>query len=313
MLTEILAPTSCPDCSGAILVHTEPKSQITTHHCVNQHCPGRLKDMLTYIADRKVLEIEGLGPELAATLVDEGYVTNMADLYRFQTEGLKGVEKYGEEEFETLMARRGFPGAMTLKMILSLETAKTASWPRWIAALGIPMIGERLGKVLAEHFSLKSTDMLEFPNLLAGIGSCEIPGFGFHKTNEVLAAANDPAFRTICAELYECGVRPTPVPKLHVSEEAPLAGVAFAITGDFPDIGPRDFIKSELAKLGAVAKSSVTKKCNLLLVGQEYGATKIAKATELDIRQVGEAWLMEVFDKYEVEHTGHGMEIEDAE
>jgi DNA ligase (NAD+) len=136
---EVVAPTHCPECNSLIVVNTE-ESAVTTHMCVNPKCPGRLRDLLTYIADRTVLDIEGLGDDLAAKLVENDFVTSLADLFEFGNEAMATVKAHGEHALTQTLAERGFPAILTLRMIQSLEKAKKASWPRVLAAFGIPAL-----------------------------------------------------------------------------------------------------------------------------------------------------------------------------
>jgi NAD-dependent DNA ligase len=95
----ILVPSLCPECSSPIEEYVEPRSKIITHWCNNEQCRGRLKDMLTFIADRHILEIEGLGPDMAEKLVADGFVVSLPDLFEFQDEATKEIARVGEDKF----------------------------------------------------------------------------------------------------------------------------------------------------------------------------------------------------------------------
>jgi DNA ligase (NAD+) len=318
MSTSIInAPTQCPDCNSAIVEYTEPKSSITTHWCENALCPGRVADMLTHIADRKLLEIEGLGPEMAATLAKAGYITNIADLFEFLNECAFALSKHGEDKFSTVMKKRGLSAAAVLNMIETAERAKTAGWDRWIAALGIPMIGITLGKVIAKERKLTSEGMLSLPMKLylptLTRDHEEIEGVGFHKRAELNKFALDAEGSLICQRLYTAGVRPTPVEQPAVVEGSPLDKVAFCITGEFYEIGSREYITTQLVKLGAVSKSGVTKKVTHLLVGTEPGQTKLKKAADLKIPTYDTDWISEQFVKYGLKAAGGALDVEWAD
>jgi len=296
MLHEIMAPIVCPECSTLIEEYTDPRSGVITHWCTNDVCPGRLKDMLTFVADRNQLEIDGLGEELAALLVSKGYVTTLADLFEFQVEALKGLETLGEEKFgRQIVVKHLLPSAAIISMVRSMERAKTARWDRWIAALGIPMIGVQMGKLLAEKLELRSEGMLTLAPMLRDIQSMSIDGVGPHKKAEILRVASSAAFDDLCKRLFVAGVRPAPVSVAKVAG-APLAGMSFVVTGEFPTVGPRDYITEKLVSLGAISKSGVTKKVTHLLVGEEPGSSKLSKAAQLGIPHRDLAWLEKTFE-----------------
>ena len=310
MLLEITAPTQCPECSTEIEVYTDPRSHIVTHWCLNELCPGRLKDMLTFIAKREQLEIDGLGDELAALLVYKGYVTTLADLFEFQVEALAGLDTLGSEKFGKQMVEKHFlPAAAIISMVRSMEKAKTARWDRWIAALSIPNIGLQMGKLLADKLELKSDGMQTLPEAFKRLDEIPIEGIGPHKRAEIKRVIETTGFSELCMRLHVCGVRPAEVaaPKI---EGAPLAGMAFVVTGEFHTIGSREYITGKLESLGAVSKSGVTKKVTHLIVGEEPGSTKLTKAAQLNIPLRDLAWLEKTFADNGFKIVGQRFEVE---
>lgn len=308
-MLEILAPTVCPECASPIVEHRDETATATTHWCKNEECPGRIADMLTFVAGRTLLEIEGLGPEMAIALTRHengkaGYVVTLADLFEFSNKAREALLRVGPERFSEGMRKKRLPGAAMIKMIETVERAKTASWDRWIAALGIPMIGLTLGKTLAMELKLGSGDLFQFPVMLHLGEHVQIEGIGFHKRSELKSYAYSKRFQNLCVRLYQAGVRPTPLAQPVLAEGTPLAGMVFCITGECYSIGSRPFITKELEKLGAIAKTGVSKKLTHLIVGTEPGKTKLSKAAELKIPQLDEAWLEQTFQTHGVKTTG---------
>lgn len=285
---EIMPPTNCPECKRTLTESDEGGQGILQQFCTNTHCPAVLQGYLAFVGSRDVLEIDGLGPEMARRLVEGDFARNLWELYEFQTEAMKQLNEMGEKKFIDHARKIGFDANLP-KMIRSLEKAKTAPWERWIKALAIPMVGETLGRVIAEKLDLKADGF----SLLVSTGLIpfthqEVEGFGEAKMKAIAdwcTAENN----QLCLKLFQLGVRPTPMEKATVLEGAPLAGTVFCITGSFSE--ERVPLEKKLEKLGAVAKSGVTKKVNLLIVGGEPGKSKLAKATELGIKQVGAEWL----------------------
>lgn len=312
-LLEIVAPTFCPECNSSIQMFTEEKSGITTHWCENLECSGRIADMLTFVAGRTLLEIEGIGPEMAQALAKGGYVVTLADLFEFCGDARVALDRVGPERFSEGMRKKGLPGAATIKMIETVERAKTAGWDRWIAALGIPTIGLSLGKTLAKELALEPESFSNLGALLLSVLDKQIDGIGFHKKAEIKAFVESVRNDVLFQRLYNAGVRPQPLEKAAVVEGAPLAGMAFCITGEMYGIGSREYIIQQLVKLGAVSKSGVSKKVTHLLVGAEPGRTKLTKATELNIPQYDEDWVTETLKKHGVTVTGADMAMEWAD
>lgn len=293
---EIVAPTTCPECASVIVSVVDAKSKIETLYCENTECPGRVRDMLTYIADRKLLEIDGLGEEMARLLTTEKYVVVLSDLFLFCKEIMTGLEKFGEPTMHNRLSTKDLPAAAIIKMAKSCEVAKTASWDRWLAALSIPMIGTQQSKVIVKTLGLGADDMRTLPASLLNAPLDEIEGIGPQKRATILDYANDTAFKALCAALYEYGVRPTPLVKpAVVSADAPCAGITFVITGELLDIGSREYITEQLVKLGAVSKTGVSKKVTHLITGDDPGSSKLKKAAELNLPHLDRAWVLKTF------------------
>jgi len=278
----------CPECSATLLESDEGGAGVLTHRCPNPRCKGQTKGTLAFIGGREVLEIDGLGPEMASRLVDTGSARSLWELYEFQTECNETISVNGEEKFLEVMRQRGFDVTI-LKMLKSLEKAKTASWERWIKALCIPMIGATLGKTVAASMNLRPESMKELHMALSLFADEKIEGFGEAKMGAIKEWVRAPEIPEMCKALYAAGVRPTPVDVPKVVAGAPLKGTSFCITGEFSE--SREAIIAKLVSLGAESRSGVTKKVNLLVAGSDAGKTKLAKAKELGIQQVGKEWL----------------------
>lgn len=302
----IVIPTECPECGKPVTVWTDKSSGITTRFCDNVECPGRVRGTLSYIGSRDILEIDGLADDMAGKIAKAGYARNLGELFEFQVEALgeltklkaKFGEKQGEDQFITRMANQGF-SIVILRMLKSMENAKTAGWDKWIAALGIPFVGRTLGKLLAKELKLDSLDMQNLCQKLLNAADSNIEGLGEVKNGIIKSWALDPVNREICMTLFNSGVRPTStVVKVAEGTVQPLTGIKFCITGTFDE--DRESISAKLESLGAVAKSGVSKNCNLLICGSDCGKSKLQKAESFSISMVKEDWLVQTFSKYGV-------------
>ena len=308
-LVEIVPPAVCPECSTVLEESDEGGAGVMTHRCPNVRCVGRVRGTLAFIGGRDVLEIDGLGPEMAARLVATGYARDLAELYEFQAEAAGHIAKLGESKFVELMRTEGFDANLP-KMIRSLEKAKTASWERWIKALAIPMIGATLGKAVAESLDLQPQSMNVLTDELALFTQRKVDMFGESKMDAIVDWVADKANTNMCQKLFKLGVRPTPVDTIKVVAGAPLKGIAFCITGEFTE--DRDSITKKLVALGASSKSGVSKNTNLLIVGEAAGKSKLSKAVELNIKQVGKDWLAKTLADNGMELAGSKLDIEEA-
>ncbi len=293
-LIEIVAPKNCPDCGSKLDVFDDSTADSTTHiYCYNDACPGRVVGHFCFVGDREVLEIDGLGPELSGQLVKGQYARTIAELVEFADEVDANITKNGEGPTTKALQRVGFTSAV-VKMAKSVQLAKNASWERWIAALGIPMVSDTLGKIIAKEMKLTADDMVNLESKFYDFLKLTIAGVGPSKKEALLNWLKVPYNTAIIRSLAASGIRPTPLAAPIVTN-GPLKDIVFCITGGFPNFGERGDIERKLATLGAVAKSGISKKTNLLLVGEEAGATKLNAAKKLGVKQVGEDWLQKVY------------------
>lgn len=298
---EIVPPANCPECTHALVESDEGGEGIIQHFCINVNCLGQARQILEFIGSRNVLEIDGLGPEAARRLVDGMFARNIVELFQFHNEASAALVKLGEKAFVADMRKQGFD-ANILKMLKSLERAKTAPWERWIKAFCIPMVGETLGKTIAAKLDLQPGDMAHFVDRVEAFTKMEVEGFGEAK----MKALSDwvklmSVLDNWCPALAKEGVRPAAIEKPKVAAGAPLAGTVFCITGEIEE--DRKSLYKKLESLGAAGKTGISSKVNLLIVLPGAGKSKLSKASELGIKQVGQEWLMQT-----LKDNGLGLE-----
>lgn len=288
---EIKVPTHCPECKTKLEVLDEDRTGVETSWCQNAECPGRVRDLFAFIGDRDILEVDGLGPEMATKLASEGYARTVGELFIFANEASEHFLRVGEANFVRGMAKQGF-SRLIVSMLWSLEKAKTASWERWIACLGIPMVSKSLGKIIAKEMKLTSDSMKDLPIILAQFAKLDIAGMGQRKKELIIDWLSIRANRDLCSQLYAAGVRPTPLASAVVSAAGfPLAGIAFCVTGEMDGID-RDKLSAMLESLGASKKSGVSKKCTHLIRLTAPGKSKVDAANKLGIPIVDQAWVI---------------------
>ena len=253
-------PSDCPVCETPLL-------KTGAHHfCPNEACPGRNMRNIQYFVSRDAMDIQGLGEKRLEQLVTAKLVRDPADLYLLNVETLAPLERMGEKSAKNLIDQ--------------IESSKTRELSRVIAALGIPMVGEKVSVTLEKNF----------PNLDAVLAGSEeqfaaISGFGPTIAAALARAFQDPRILVLIKRLQAAGVNTTSNVKPIGTQ---LAGLTFVITGSLSR--PRDEISQELEGMGARVTGSVTKKSSYLIAGTEAGS-KLEKAQELNVPVLDEAGL----------------------
>ncbi len=127
-------PDRCPSCGEAVF---KDEGEVAVR-CVSLHCKAQLKARLKHFAERNAMDIEGLGTQLVAQLVDAGLVKDVSDLYYLRLEQLLELERMGQRSAENLLG--------------GIEASKRRSLARLLFGLGIPNVGQHAAEVLAENF-----------------------------------------------------------------------------------------------------------------------------------------------------------------
>jgi DNA ligase (NAD+) len=255
-------PTKCPECETH-LVKDEGGVYI---RCPNLECPAQVKERIRYFATRNAMDIEGLGDKLVDQLVETGAVKSYADLYRLDLDTLVNLERMGRKSSENLLA--------------GIEASKSRGLARLLNALSIRHVGVRVATVLAEHFASMdklreaTVDELSQINEIGPVIAASVHAF----------LNNSHARRTIDA-LAELGVSMRAARVKRQTVEG-IAGKTFVVTGTLTKYGRED-IEELIERLGGRAASSVSKKTDFVVAGENPGS-KLAKARELGIKVLSE-------------------------
>lgn len=302
-------PTACPACGQPVTREVNEQSGIVTHYCTNPTCSGKIADQLKSLGGRVVLDIEGLGDQFVDKMVADGVITNIGDLWEWFTD----MVKYQHESwFDDEIKASGYSPAQIKELLVSLQHSLTKPWEKWLVALNIPDIGAQLAKSLVYYLKLQPDDMIRLPEKLLTVKMGSVDGIGAARLSAIYDWCNSPHTLGILEKLYKAGVRPA-APVI-VEGQKPLSGITFVITGEF--WVDRETLTQALVNLGAVAKSGVSKKVNLLLVGSAPGRTKTTKAAELNIRKEGEIWVRNVLEENGIDLAGlpknGGLDVDDG-
>ena len=285
----IESPLTCPACGQRAKTEEDSSSHIVTSTCTNAACPGRLVSHFQYIGKREVMDIEGLGDVLAEQFVSMGIAPSMGCLWAWAKDA-EDLRSQDEAAFDASCTEAGF-GLAAIKSLLSgLVKARTAPWDKWLQALGIPGIAKEMARGIAANLQLQPEDLPRLPDRLMEIVPGSIEGIGKERLQDIQLWALGENTQADLQLLWDSGVRPASTVQLHEGP-TPLSGLVIVLTGEFGE--DRERLSKKLEKLGAVCKGGVSKRVNLLLVGDGAGHNKSAKAKELGIRMEGKEWLIQ--------------------
>ena len=257
-------PAQCPVCHGDV-GRDEGGVYI---RCLNPSCPAQLKERLRFLATRKAMDIEGLGPALIDQLVDQALVHSLTDLYSLTIPQLAGLEHMGEKSAN--------------KLIGSILESKHRGLSRVLTALGIRHIGERNARLLAEEFGDMHALMEASEERLA-----EIAGIGPIVAESIYQFFKSPAGMEIVQNLERYGVHMREEMRTRKARGNPrFQGKTFVVTGTMNNFS-RVEIEEHIRRLGGKTSSSISRKTGYVIAGKDPGS-KLAKATELGITVVGE-------------------------
>ena len=292
-IEDVQAPTVCPECGSLLVIEKTDtvkggavtEEGVDQRYCYNDFCQGRIVEHFCHIGKREILDIDGLGDFLAGALVRTQVTPTLGALWSFGQQ----ASQIPNDQLDEACRDAGFGTAAIVLLVAGLEKAKTASWDRWLQAMNIPGLGKEGAKAISAFLKLGDEDIPNLAAKLLQVAPGKVDGFGPERCKEIQAWAIRPEILTDLQELYEAGVRPRGTVSLVVGD-VPLAGYTIVLTGEFGE--PRDSIQRKLESLGAVTKSGVSSKVNLLLMGDGAGASKKNKAQTLGIRTEGKEWLI---------------------
>lgn len=253
-------PDVCPDC-GTKLVKSEEEAAV---RCPNVDCPAQVFRSIVHFASKGAMNIDGLGPQIVQTLLDNKLISSVADLYIITENQLLQLDNFKEKSVNNLLS--------------AIENSKKNSLDRLVYALGIRNIGQASAKLLCDRFGNLENIMKAS---VEEIGS--IDGFGEVMAQSVYNAFHEEHMIHLINRLIEYGVN-TEYEKAIVDER--FSGKVFVLTGTLPTLKRND-AKGMIEKFGGKVSGSVSKKTDYVLAGDDAGS-KLAKAQGLGINIISE-------------------------
>lgn len=265
-------PTVCPSCGQRLKIDKSGSSEFLI--CDNPYCKSKVLARFVAFVDKKGTNIDSLSEATLQLLIDEGYITNFKSIYH--------LKKY----FNDMLWLPGFGRQSINKLLNAIEKSRNIKLENYITALGIDGVGfntaKQISKACDGNFNVfvdyceKGCDF----SFINGIGCSVCNSIKEWYENDELSDCLEEEFNFIVPEATK-----------NNTSTSKLNGLRFCITGSFSR--SREELKAELEALGAVFVSGVSKKLDVLFVGENAGS-KYAKAVELGIKISNEDELMEL-------------------
>jgi len=239
-------------------------------------CPAQRKQAFLHFAQRRALDVEGLGEKLVDQLVDGGLVHTLPGLYKLGVAKLAALDRMADKSAQNIVA--------------ALEKSKQTTLPRFLYGLGIRHVGEATAKDLAKHFGQLDALMDATEEQLL-----EVNDVGPIVAHSIRTFFDQPHNREVVEQLRACGITWAETdPSLVADQPQPLAGMTLVLTGTLPTLG-RDAAKALIEAAGGKVAGSVSKKTSYVVAGAEAGS-KLDKAQELGLNILDEAGLLALLE-----------------
>ena len=256
-------PAQCPVC-GSDAVREEGEAN---HRCTGGlFCGAQRKQAILHYAQRRAVDIEGLGEKLVDQLVEANVIKTLPDLYRMGLTSLASLDRMADKSAQNVLA--------------ALEQSKRTTLPRFLYGLGVRHVGEATAKDLARHFGKLDAIMDASVEQLL-----EVPDVGPIVAESIHTFFQQPHNREVVEQLRACGVT-WEEGEAAARAPKPLAGKTIVLTGTLPTLS-RDEAKDMLEAAGAKVAGSVSKKTDYVVAGAEAGS-KLDKARELGVTVLDE-------------------------
>ncbi|MDH5413890.1 MAG: NAD-dependent DNA ligase LigA [Flavobacteriaceae bacterium] len=257
--------THCPECKTE-LIRNDGEAQ---HYCPNEYgCPPQITGRIQHFISRKAMDIEGLGAETVELLFKAGLISNYSDLYELKAEQIIPLERMAEKSAEN--------------MIKGIELSKQIAFERVLFAIGIRFVGETVAKKLAKHF--KNIDNLmkaSFEELI------EVDEIGDKIAQSIVEFSNNLVNIQLVDRLKKFGVQLELSAKALENQTEILRGKTFVVSGVFKKMS-RNELKKSIEDNGGKVSSSISKKTDYIIAGDQMGPSKKVKAEELKIPIISE-------------------------
>ena len=252
--------TNCPECNS-FLIRNEGDAK---HFCPNiDGCPPQIAGRIQHYISRKAMNMDGLGAETVALLVENGLINNYADLYGLTVNQILPLERMAEKS--------------AFNLIAGVEASKKIAFERVLFALGIRYVGETVAKKLAKHYKTvealaiaSEEELMNVDEIGSVIAKSVVSFFSVESNIEIINR-----LRAAGVQLKISDTELTGQTDLLQSNTFVVSGVFIRVT--------RNELKQLIEKNGGRVASSISKKTNYVVAGDKMGPSKRTKAEDLGI------------------------------
>ncbi len=265
---EFHIPKRCPICESPV----ERREGEVAYYCTNKNCAAQSKERIMHFVSKHGVDMPGLGEKLVERFLEEGLITDAADLYQLTREDLLELERFADVSAQ--------------KTIDSIQSRRKVEFAKFLNALGIRHVGEETANDLAGRFE-------KFEKLRAAkIADLEsIPGVGGVVAQSIVDYFAAPTNSKLIDKLLQ-EIKVLPAEKI---APGPLTGQIFVLTGTMESLG-RDQAKAAIRKLGGATAESVSKSTTYVVAGEAAGS-KLEKAKLLGIPVLNEAEFLRILER----------------
>ena len=261
-------PSVCPACGSPLV---ERGAHL---FCMNREtCRPQAVARLSHFAGREAMDIDGFSEKTAGQLYDQMGVRQPADLYSLTPMDFLMLDGFKEKKAANLEA--------------ALEKSKHCALDAFLFALGIPNVGRKTARDLAQHFGtlerLKAADeeaLTAIPDIGGTVAASVTEFFSFPENNQMIE------------RLFAAGVHPE---EMESAADGVFSGMSIVVTGTLPSLS-RKQAEELIRSRGGNAAGSVSKKTAFVVVGEDAGS-KLDKALALGIETIDEAELIRRADR----------------
>ncbi|MFO7731450.1 MAG: NAD-dependent DNA ligase LigA [Spirochaetia bacterium] len=265
-------PDTCPSCGSKLEVYG------AHHFCRNNKCPDQVRGRLHFFIGRNQMDIENLGPETAEILIEEGFVQDLPDLYRFDFERLKGYPGFGEKKIAAIKT--------------GLEKSLSQPFRVVLPSLGIPEVGPSVTELLIGAGFTSIDKIIKIAEEGDAEKLVEIKGIGEKTAATIIEEFSRPEVQHRIEELKQVGLQfETSVKDKTGAGDASIPplfeGENWCVTGSFNRFNPRSKAMEYVKAGGGRTSSQVSGSTTHLLAGSG-GGSKLQKAQQLGVEIVSE-------------------------
>jgi len=271
-------PKTCPECGSKVAKEIGgDEEEGSVWRCVNPDCPAQIRGRIEHWCARGAMDIEGGGEVLAAQLVKNNLVRDVADLYSLKPDDVAALERMAEK------SARNFLDA--------LAASKSRDLWRLLFGLGILHVGAGVAKSLARHFPTlddifaASAEQLAEAEDIGEVIAQSLVNWHGDKRNQKLIERLRAAGLNFRSELFQ--------PR---AKAGPFTGKTFVLTGTLPTL-KREEAAAKIESLGGKVSGSVSKKTDFVVAGEEAGS-KLDKAQKLGVKIIDEKEFLKMFGEH---------------